>query len=75
LRPIYARSGHALADKNGDESWVLPTPATYVIDTDGTIALAFVDVDYRNRLEPADILAALQSLSRNHKGEHHANIR
>jgi peroxiredoxin len=67
LRPIYARSGHALADKNGDESWVLPIPATYVIDTDGTIALAFVDVDYRNRLEPADILAALQSLSKNHK--------
>jgi peroxiredoxin len=64
LRPIYTRFGHALPDKNGDESWVLPIPATYVIDWDGTIALAFVDVDYRNRLEPADILAALQSLSK-----------
>jgi peroxiredoxin len=73
LRPIYTRFGHALPDKNGDESWVLPIPATWVIDTDGTIALAWVDVDYRNRLEPADILAALQSLSKNHKGEHHAN--
>ena len=67
LRPIYARFGHALPDKNGDESWVLPIPATYVIDTDGTIALAFVDVDYRNRLEPAEILTALQSLSKNTK--------
>jgi peroxiredoxin len=64
LRPIYARSGHALPQKNGDESWVLPIPATYVIDRDGTITLAFVDVDYRNRLEPAEILAALQSLSK-----------
>jgi peroxiredoxin len=73
LRPIYARFGHALPEKNGDESWVVPIPATYVIDGDGTIALAFVGVDYRNRLEPADILAALQSLSKNHKGEHHAN--
>jgi peroxiredoxin len=73
LRPIYTRFGHALPDKNGDESWVLPIPATWVIDTDGTIALAWVDVDYRNRLEPADILAALQSLSKNHKGELHAN--
>jgi len=73
LRPIYARSGHALPEKNGDDSWVLPIPATYVIDTDGTIALAFVDVDYRNRLEPAEILTALQSLSREHRGEHHAN--
>ena len=73
LRPIYTRFGHALPDKNGDESWVLPIPATYVIDTDGTIALAFVDVDYRNRLEPAEILTALQSLSKEHRGEHHAN--
>jgi peroxiredoxin len=73
LRPIYARSGHALPEKNGDESWVLPIPATYVINTDGTVALAFVDVDYRNRLEPAEILTALQSLSKEHRGEHHAN--
>jgi peroxiredoxin len=74
LRPIYTRFGHALPDKNGDESWVLPIPATYVIDTDGIIALAYVDVDYRNRLEPAEILSALQSLSKNCKGERHANI-
>jgi peroxiredoxin len=73
LRPSYVRSGHALPEKNGDDSWVLPIPATYVIDTDGTIALAFVDVDYRNRLEPAEILASLQSLSEEHRGEHHAN--
>lgn len=64
LRPIYARSGHALPDKNGDESWVLPIPATYVIDSDGTIALAFRDVDYRNRLEPAEIIAALRAIAK-----------
>jgi peroxiredoxin len=63
LRPLYARLGHALPVMNGDESWVLPAPATFVIDRDGTIALAFVDTDYRNRLEPADILAALKTLS------------
>jgi peroxiredoxin len=62
LRPIYARTGNALPDKNGDESWTLPIPATYVIDRDGTIRLAFVDVDYSHRLEPADILAALAAL-------------
>lgn len=62
LRPLYARLGHALPDRNGDDSWTLPVPATFVIDRDGTIALAFVDVDYRNRLEPADILAAVRAL-------------
>ena len=61
LRPIYAR--HALADKNGGDNWRLPIPATYVIGEDGVIALAFVDVDYRNRLEPAEIVATLQALA------------
>jgi peroxiredoxin len=63
LRPIYARFGHALPDRNGEDSWVLPIPATYVIDRDGTLALAFVDVDYRNRLEPAEIITALRGLA------------
>jgi peroxiredoxin len=63
LRPLYTPFGHALLSKNGDDSWVLPIAATDVIDSDGTVALAFVDVDYRNRLEPAEIIAALQRLS------------
>ena len=39
-------------------------PATYVIARDGRVALAAIDVDYRNRLEPDAILAALRSLRR-----------
>jgi peroxiredoxin len=66
LRPIYTRFNHALPDKNGDDSWVLPLPATFVIDRNGIIALAYVDVDYRNRLEPADIVALLETLARQH---------
>lgn len=62
LQPIYTRSGHAMPDKNGDDSWLLPIPATYVVDMNSTIVLAFIDVDYRNRLEPAEIVAALESL-------------
>jgi peroxiredoxin len=73
LRPIYACSGHALPERNGDERWLLPIPPTYVIDTEGRIALAYVEADYRNRLEPAEILTALQSLPKKHRGEHRAN--
>jgi hypothetical protein len=40
----------------------LPVSATYIIDQKGTIAWAFVDADYRNRAEPADILQALKAL-------------
>jgi len=45
---------------NGDESWTLPLPATFVIDQDGVIKYSFADPDYTNRAEPA---SALQSLT------------
>lgn len=64
LRPIFTSFGHALPERNGDESWVLPLPATYVIDRDGIIAFAHVDVDFRNRLEPDTITATLAALAR-----------
>jgi peroxiredoxin len=57
-----------LPDIDGDESLVLPIPATYVIGRDGIIALAFLDVDYRNRPEPSDVLTALRALSKESKG-------
>ena len=51
-----------LHEYNNSESNELPLAATYIIDTDGTIAWAFVNEDYRNRAEPRDILAALEAL-------------
>jgi len=61
LQAIYAEMGNDLARRNADGEWHLPIPATYVIDTNKRVALAFVDADYRNRLEPADIIAALRT--------------
>ena len=62
LRPIYSRLGHALPDRNGDNSWSLPIPATYIIGQEGRIVLAFVDIDYRSRLDPVEVIKALQKL-------------
>lgn len=62
LRAALRSSNKALPDINGDDSWELPVPATYVIASDGSIILAAIDVDYRNRLEPEAILAALRSM-------------
>jgi peroxiredoxin len=44
---------------NGDESWELPVPATYVVNQDGTIIYASADPDYTRRPEPTEVLAAL----------------
>jgi peroxiredoxin len=51
-----------LREANGDDSAELPLAATFVVGTDGRVAWAFVEGDYRKRAEPADILAALEKL-------------
>jgi peroxiredoxin len=62
LRPVYEKFGIDLPAANGDETFELPIPATYVIDQAGTVRWAHVDLDYRTRAEPADILGALDAL-------------
>ena len=49
---------------NGDESWKLPIPATYVIDQDGKILFAEGHADFRVRPEPEDVLRALPAFAR-----------
>ena len=62
LRAALRSNNKALPGINGDESWELPVPATYVIARDGRIVLAYIEVDYRKRLEPEAILDALRPL-------------
>ena len=62
LRPIYQKFGIDLPAYNGDNSFRLPVPATYVIRQDGVISHSLVNVDYTQRLEPSEILAKLAAL-------------
>ena len=62
LRPYYDRIGLSLEAYNGDGSWELPVPATYLVDGNGLIRFAYLDADYTHRLEPRDLLAALDSV-------------
>ncbi|MCU1309190.1 MAG: hypothetical protein JWO20_315 [Candidatus Angelobacter sp.] len=48
-----------LPKTNGDESWELPLPATYVIDGDGTVVYAKAFADYMERPEVEEVLEAL----------------
>jgi peroxiredoxin len=43
---------------NGDESWRLPLPATYVVSPAGRVVLAEAHADFRVRPEPAEALKA-----------------
>ncbi len=53
-----------LALRNGDDSYELPVPATFVIDTTGVVRFAHVDVDYMmGRAEPEAVVAALETMA------------
>lgn len=47
---------------NNGNSSVLPIPATFIIGTDGIITWNYVNVDYRTRSEPEEIIEALKQL-------------
>ena len=63
IRAALRSNNKALPSINGDQSWELPVPATYVIARDQHVALAYIEVDYRKRLEPEALLTCLKSLS------------
>ena len=63
LRGIYTKMGLDIPAYNGDDSFRLPVPATYIVDRSGVIRYAFVNADYTQRLEPSEIVAKLAELA------------
>lgn len=49
---------------NGEESWRLPIPATYVLAPDGTVLFAEAHADFRVRAEPEEVLSVLPAFVR-----------
>ena len=47
---------------NGEPSWTLPIPATFLVGSDGKILFAEAHADFRVRPEPEEILAVLDRL-------------
>ena len=64
LRPIYLERGYAPPHNPRAGEWLVPIPATYLIDTDGTIVLGAVDVDYRNPLHCEQLVTAVKGMRR-----------
>jgi len=59
---VYRRSFVNLPHVNGDDSWELPIPATYIVGRDGIVRYASVNPDYSERPEPVDIVENLLRL-------------
>jgi peroxiredoxin len=62
FRAAYLAMGHPSSENTGSKAWVLPIPATYVLDNTGLVVLSYLDADHTTRLEPTDILVALAQM-------------
>ena len=56
-RAIFINLPHA----NGDPSWELPLPATYILERDGAVLYAFADADHMRRAEPTELMERLRT--------------
>jgi peroxiredoxin len=59
LQAMYESIYTKLPGYNGDTSWELPLAATYVVKPDRIISYLRINVDWRKRPEPEEILSVL----------------
>jgi peroxiredoxin len=64
LQNIMSGRGRSLPDYQGNESWTVPVPATFVVAQNGLISARYLDPDYRQRMAIEDLLAALKAAAR-----------
>ena len=53
-----------MASFHGNDGWMLPIPAVFVVGRDGLVKARFVDPDFRKRMEIDDLLTALKLAGR-----------
>ncbi|MFD0672669.1 peroxiredoxin-like family protein [Cohnella sp. GCM10027633] len=62
LQHMLESVGLNLAEYNSTNRWILPVPATFMIDESAIVRSAYVNPNFMQRMEPADILYELQKL-------------
>src|SRR3974390_1550285 len=61
MERMISAAGWNIPNYQGNTSWLLPIPATFVVDQDRRVKARFVDPDYRKRMAVENMLAALRS--------------
>ena len=61
LEQLMADAGLNVPAYQGNSSWMIPVPATFVVGRDGLIKRRFVDPDYRKRMTIESMLEAFRS--------------
>jgi peroxiredoxin len=62
MRSVFKAFGTDFEKRNGDDSLVVPVPATLLVDQSGTVRNAYIETDYSQRLEPSVALEWIEKL-------------
>ena len=62
LRRRYLELGYVPPKTRKPDSFLVPIPATYLVDQEGVVVLAHIDADYRHHLDNEALVGALQAL-------------
>lgn len=57
---LIQSAGWDVPTYNNSPGWVLPIPATFVVNQEGVVIARYVNADYRTRMDIRDILSALK---------------
>ena len=57
---MIGNSAYNIAAFQGNDAWLLPIPATFVVGRDGRIVARYIDPDFRRRMAIEDLLSALR---------------
>jgi peroxiredoxin len=64
LKVVQEQFGVDIPSFNGDYSFQLPVPATFLVSMHGKVLDSFVEVDYRKRLAPETAIAWIDEVWR-----------
>ena len=59
MKQMMLDADYDVANFQGNDSWLLPIPATFVVGRDGKVTAKFIDPDYRKRMSLDELLVAL----------------
>ena len=65
-RRALSSAGVDLVRYQGNDAWMLPIPATFVVGADGVVLSRYVDPDFRRRMEIEDLIGALRTDAKHH---------
>ena len=62
IQALYSQAGVELEKYHGNEAYFLPMASKFIVGRDGLVKARQVNIEFRERMEPAAIIAALQGL-------------